>query len=192
VRFLYCDTRFQPWSEVGSGWGVIPRQKELSLCHFGAFLPSRVYSLHMCVCPSSGASVDACELRDAVFEDVKCQRENAKLYEKLWWCFPPDDKHAVGDTVAWLWIRGFCLFGRWPAWSEFWPTFSTSWLFLSHSSSYNPILFCDTLWPSYRCEQFFLTKELKDYMGIHARVVWCLLLSSRTKYDERCCAQVSW
>jgi hypothetical protein len=36
-----------------------------------------------------------------------------------------------------------------------------------------------------------LTKRLKDYIRIHARAAWRLLLSSRTKDDERCCALVS-
>jgi hypothetical protein len=50
---------------------------------------------------------DVCFTTLCLFEDIRCQRVNAKLYGKLCQCIPPDGKHARGDKVVRLWIRRF-------------------------------------------------------------------------------------
>jgi len=48
---------------------------------------------------------DVCFTTPCLFEDVKCQGVNAKLYGKLCRCIPRDSKHACGDAVLQLWVR---------------------------------------------------------------------------------------
>jgi hypothetical protein len=48
---------------------------------------------------------DVCFTTPCLFEDMKCQGVNAKLYGKLCRCIPRDSKHACGDAVLQLWIR---------------------------------------------------------------------------------------
>ena len=48
---------------------------------------------------------DVCFTTPCLFEDMKCQGVNAKLYGKLCRCIPRDSKRACGDAVLQLWIR---------------------------------------------------------------------------------------